>query len=243
MEEMMKEFSNDFKNLQMKFDAFSSCILSLVDRVQTLESRIEVLEKNNEGKTYASVVTNSVCSKVDHSERLEKLEFNSSENERKDRSLHVQISHPALDPSSQNLDSHVQDFLRTKLNMSTREIDLNMTTLKSPRSHTVIVKCSDRKFKLFIYSARKKLRSENSSLCQELFIGDHLTSFNLAILKQVKSLKIERTQANKPSFETFYTFNGRVFVKISRSDSTELSIPIRNSSSISALISKLDSRE
>ena len=127
--------------------------------------------------------------------------------------------------------------------MPDREIDMNMTANKSPRPHTVIIKCSDRRFKLFLYAARKKLRSDHPNLAENLYMNDDLTSFNYGLMKRVKNMSKLRVQNLKMTFETVYSFNGRVFVKLKRSDSSDSAILIKNSSSIDALVAKLDSSE
>ena len=79
--------------------------------MEDLESRVEELEKQKCAtdsahlRTYASAVSTPPVSSGNQSDRLEKLEFNASEEERKGRSLCVQITHPTLDPTSSELTS------------------------------------------------------------------------------------------------------------------------------------------
>ena len=250
---MIRDFSNDLCNLNDKFGVFAGCITSLLDRDESLESRIISLEswKNDTPSpsrfppptnTYASVVGSEVI-QGNASGRLERLEFSSSEDDRKNKLLHVQVTHPSLDPSSPSLLPHVQNFLRHQLKMTDREIDANMLVFKSSRPNTVTIKCSDRRFKLFIYCARKKLRSENQSLCENLFINDNLTSFNYSLLKRLKNESKRRNDVHKKSFATVYSYNGKVYVKLCRTDSTENAIHIRYPSCIDSFLRTLDTSE
>ena len=101
-EDMFREFSNDLSALNSKFNEFSCMILALLDRTESLELRVEKLEKERrdieagQAPTYASAVSQNL-NVSNQSERLEKLEFDSSEDERKNRLLQVQITHPSLD--------------------------------------------------------------------------------------------------------------------------------------------------
>ena len=253
LEEMLKDFSSDLNNLNNKFGIFAGCITTLLDRVESLESRIIALEswKNDNPSpssppppttTYASVVGSEVI-QGNASGRLERLEYNSSEDDRKNKLMHVQVTHPSLDPSSPSLLPHVQNFLRLQLKMTDREIDANMLVYKSSRPNTVTIKCSDRRFKLFIYCARKKLRSENQSLCENLFINDNLTSFNYSLLKRLKSESKRRIDLHKRSFATVYSYNGKVYVKLCRTDLTENAIHIKYPSCIDSLLRTLDTSE
>ena len=130
------------------------------NRVSFLSSPGKTIPHPPPTNTYASVVGSEVI-QGNASGRLERLEFSSSEDDRKNKLLHVQVTHPSLDPSSPSLLPHVQNLLKHQHKMTDREIDANMLVFKSSRPNTVTIKCSDRRFKLFIYCARKKLRSEN----------------------------------------------------------------------------------
>ena len=127
--------------------------------------------------------------------------------------------------------------------MTNREIDLNMVAYKSPRPHTVIIKCSERRYKLFLYAAKKKLRSEYPNLFENFYMNDYLTSYNYSLMKRAKEISKLRVRDLKRTFESIYSYNGRVYVKIRRSDASESAILIKGSSSIDVLVEKLDSSE
>ena len=59
-------------------------------------------------------------------ERLEKLEYNSSEEERWRKLMQVEVTHPAISNSSPNLEEHVKQFIAQQLNTPRREIDDGM---------------------------------------------------------------------------------------------------------------------
>ena len=44
IEDMLREFSGDFSNLHKKFDAFASVVVGLIDRVESMETRIATME-------------------------------------------------------------------------------------------------------------------------------------------------------------------------------------------------------
>ena len=243
IEDMLREFSGDFSNLHKKFDAFASNVVGLIDRVESMETRIATMEawkhdaqSTSRSVSYASIVQNGNIDENSTSDRIGKLEYSGSEDERKNKLLHLQLTHPSLDSNSPFLSLHVQNFLKQHLKMSPREIDVNMVTYKSSRPHTVIIKCSDRSFKLFVYSARKKLRSDSPHLCEDLFINDDLTSYNFSLLKCLKNERKQRIQDGKANFETVYSYNGKIFVKILRTDITENAIHIKIYSCMNSLV-------
>ena len=134
IEDCYKELQNDFCNIYKKFEMFHECIYSILDTVEDLENRMSKLEGivvNDRGAT----PTYSQALKSDESERLDKLEFLSSEVERKKRMLEVTITHPTLDKNCENLVDHVKHFLSTEMKMDRRNIDANLQA-KSLQSKT-----------------------------------------------------------------------------------------------------------
>ena len=133
---MLSEFSEDLTNLHQKFGIISEVIVSVVDRVENLECRVSTLERkvnewgsSQQNSGYADALRSAPVEN-NASERLSRLEYESSEEQRKDKLLHVQITHPSLDHGSANHCEHVKKFLTEKLRMSAREIDSNMIVFK-----------------------------------------------------------------------------------------------------------------
>ena len=231
MEDMFKDISCDFANLGKKLDVILDSMISIVDKVDSLENRVDEFElklkKIAEKPTYAASVINPAAFPVSV-DRIDKLEYKSSEDERKERLLFINFTHPNINNNHENLNQHVSEFLTHYLLMEPREIDSNLYVSRSPRANTVSLRFSDRKFKLFLFSARKRLRIDNPRKTENLFINDHLTSYNYAILKSLKSEKKSRTDAGLTSFDSVYTYEGKVFVKKVRSNSPNNSIHISN---------------
>lgn len=99
----------------------------------------------------------------DYSDRLERLEYLLSEEEREKRGLQAKITHPELDPDNTELKEHVDDFLSRKMVMRGRDIDSNLMAMKSGRrQNTIIVSFSTNLFKRLLYAARNKIRKKHT---------------------------------------------------------------------------------
>ena len=158
------------------------------------------------------------CRQGDHSpndqaNRIDRLEFISSEREREKRLLQVVISHPSIDPDCNQLKDHIVGFLGNTMGMTGREIDTSMSVIRKGRPHSVMITFSSRLFKAFLFAARKRLRGENSDQISTLFINESLTQYNFSLLKLLKSEKKRRIDANLPSFQSVFSFDGKVYVK------------------------------
>ena len=77
---------------------------------------------------------------VSAASRLEKLEFSSSEVERRKTLLQLTITYPAIEPDHADLQLHSKEFRTSTLYMSTRESDANVFVQKTSRSKTTLVK-------------------------------------------------------------------------------------------------------
>ena len=162
-----------------------------------------------------------------------------SEDDRKSRLLQATITHPNLDLSNQDLTMHVKQFLQNRLNMPPREVDANLHVQKTPRPNSVLLKFSDRKFKNFLYSARKRMRNSESNL-NDLYINEHLTSYNYSILKYLKTEKRRRSEGNLPNFHSVYSFEGKIYIKMHLDEQSNQAVHVKNHSSIQEFVSKLD---
>ena len=205
-----------------------------MDTIETLDKRISVIEAGNhdrgESQSYAAIASQTLKS---NDGRIGKLEYQSSEENRKKRLFEV-------NPGSNSLRVDTLNFFSEKLKLSNREIDQSFTVHKTSRNNTIIVRLTDRKFKLFLFNARKKLRLDNPSTVTDLYLNDNLSSYNFSILMTLKRLRSDRRNANKKVFETTYTIDGKIFVKMQRGDSNENAINIKNNCAIDKLIADLD---
>ena len=127
--------------------------------------------------------------------------------------------------------------------MNDREIDANMFVLKASPNNTVLLHLSDRRFKLFIYHARKLLRSAGKPIVTQLYINDHLTSYNFSILMALKRERKTRRERDCPNFEALYSIDGKVYVKINRQSPNSESFHIRTPQNISEFLQRLISRQ
>ena len=239
IEDCYKELQNDFCNIYKKFEMFHECIYSILDTVEDLENRMSKLEGivvNDRGAT----PTYSQALKSDESERLDKLEFLSSEVERKKRMLEVIITHPTLDKNCENLVDHVKHFLSTEMKMDRRNIDANLQAKKSPKQNTVIVIFSQRRFKLFLYSAKKKMREVSDDSYVGLYINDNLTSYNFKILMELKSKRKSYVQSEDP-FISIYSFEGKIFVKLKKNSPSSNGDHVKSPPQIRHLLEEINS--
>ena len=192
-------------------------------RISNLESKIstyEVLPSDEQPEpTFASTVrgVSSLAAPRRTSpqvttDRIERLEFQSSEEERKRRLLQVTITHPNID--NKNPDSSaVLGILRDQLKMDRREIDSNMRIAKFSRANTALLLLSHKRFKIFLFKARKRLRDSNANELNNLYLNEHLTTYNHQILMSLKNSKKLRSGEGLHTFASVYTFEGKVYVK------------------------------
>lgn len=218
-------FTDSIKSLNKSCETLTECICFAMNKLQNLESgfnsltlkigHLEAKLTTSNSNSYASVVKNS-DQKNDtptQDNRINKLEYQSSERERENRLLHVILTHPLIDSDAPDLTNYIQDFMSNTLNMERREIDLNLKASKLRKDHSVLVTLSNARFKNFIYAARKKKRTADPLSCDGLFVSDHLTQFNYSILNTLKAERRKRKDSELASFEYVFTFNGRVYVK------------------------------
>lgn len=185
---------------------------SLVDRISALEATAHIVASSSTDVHTAS----SYADVISQSDRLEKLEFDSSEKEREERLLHATMTHPSIDNQRTDLHAHVREFMLNHLRMTEREIDANMQVTKLRRSNSVLLIFSHARFKTFLYAARKKMRTDDPDSCDSLYINDYLTLFNISILNSLKSERRNRNEAGLASFSSVFTFRGRVYVKLTK---------------------------
>ena len=256
LEDSLRELSNDAAIFQKKIDAVLEAVVCMVDtvgsyndnfdeRLSKIESRLTKIENSpkpsGNSKSFATIAS-SEKSEVNN-ERLSKLEFQASEDDRKKKLLQATFTHPSINKNSSSIKADISIFFRDKMKMEAREIDQNFIVHKSSRVNTVVVTFSDRRFKLFAYKARKKLRDESEENVSDLYINDNLTTFNFSMLMQLKRIRAERKNSNKVVFETVYTIEGKVFVKMHRADSNDEAKYIKSEAVLDEFIRSLDTNE
>ena len=240
----LRALSTDAENFHKKIDHILEAFVCLIDAIENLENRISVLENNSTKQSEtipkASYASTLVGNGKSSSDRIEKLEFLNSEDERKKKSLQIAITHETISPGSNNLNENVSKFFSQKMCMSPREIDQNFSVIKSKRENTVIVQFSERRFKLNLFKARKRLRSSDESNVRGLFLNDNLTAYNFGILKKLKHLKKTRADAGESVYESVYSIDGRVFVKMRRGDHNNDAIHVKTISCLEKLLGRLN---
>ena len=122
--------------------------------------------------------------------------------------------------------------------MPPRDIDSAFRVARGSHTNTVVITFSSRKFKTFLFAARKRLRREGESLASELFLNENLTHYNFALLKLLKNERKRRVDANIESFTSVFSFDGKIYVRRG-ADSEKLHIKSRES--YEAFINSLDS--
>ena len=239
IEDCFHELTNDFAGLFDKFNTVIECVSEMIDRMEEIEDRVLLLEKNSSKTVITNVLpapTFAEITKCETDNRIEKLEFASSDQERVRRLLQVTLTHPKLDTKTQDLNQHVRNFMVTDLKMEQRTIDLNMSVRNISRDNTVLITFSDRRFKLFFYSAKKRLRSEGHESANNLYMNDNLTSYNLSLLMKLKREKNKLSSVGKTVFELLYSYEGKIYVKINKNDPSSSAIHIKKNSCIDSLL-------
>ena len=235
--QLQNEFFKGQSEMQKRFQIFWDVLNQVLDRMDTMDERLKKVESHEarilkleekssnepETRSFAAVVR----SKPEDSDRLDKLEYLRSEEERKNRFLHATITHSSINKNSPDLTNHVINFFETTLQMPRRNIDLNLLTKKGHNDNTVIVKFSDKRFKNFMYQAKKQLRLNNSATHQNLFINDDLTPYNYKIYMDLKKYRKSLNRNNDP-FRFIYTRDGRVYVKMTTDDPAAKGAAVKN---------------
>ena len=235
VDDSYKEIMDDFGKLYKKIDIFYGALQEVHTYLDELEDRIIAIEKENK-KTYAKITASPPLgpTNVDRTKqtdnRIEKLEFLTSEEERKRRLLQVTLTHSEINSNSDM--EAVKVFLTSKLRMAPHEIDTNMSIQKLPREKTVLLCMTDKKFKIFLYKAKKKLRLENDENSNELYLNDNLTPLNHSILMSAKRKKRDESVSN---IKSVYSFEGKVFVKFIVGGETSEALHVKNLSMVDGL--------
>ena len=239
-EDYVHDLSSDFFNLSKKFDTVCDCISNIFDRLDEVEKRIDsFVRRSEEQHTQTAETFSSIAARPPDNDRLNKLEYVASEEERKKRQLEVTLTHPNIDPNTSDLTTHVKTFLLETVKMENREIDVNFQVRKVGRENTVLVTFSDRRFKRFIFAAKKRLRTSHPDDSINFFINDNLTSFNYNLLKKLKMEKKRRTESLLPSFDSLYVFEGKVYVRISQVNSSMPATCISNEKLLQQFLTSL----
>ena len=218
MESTFQDLANDLIKINNNFECLMECFYTVLDKIDELGiaiARLDELENKVAAFSQISDQPSNVESSHDHhhSSRLDKLEFSASEVEREKRQLQIVVTHPNINNESSSLTDHLTIFFTDTMLMTTREIDSNFKAVRGGQKHAVLITFSCRLFKTFLFSAKKKLRLNNSPQVDNLFINDNLTKYNYDILKRLKTEKKNRMLNNLPCVSSIFSFDGKVFVK------------------------------
>ena len=240
LEDHFRGLATDFTNLNKKFDLVLECLSETFDRLDSLEARMEELEKRQSENPSPQPTFSQVVAQPLDSERIDKLEFKASEEERHNRSLEVTLTHPDINGNTPaaELNTHVTSFLTEHMGMEIRERDPNFTIKKGFRDNTVHIKFSDKRYKKFLFAARKRLRQNHPANCENLYVNEILTSYNFGILKSLKAEKKRRTENGETCFHTVYSFEGKIYVK--KLPTNESSLCIASKRDLRKLLSQLN---
>jgi len=265
MDDLLQDINKDFQginkdlsSLHKKINDLHTFVTATADNVSELEkrvvkleqldSRVKQLEKflTQQETTYASITNNInnndqlTPNSTSSSTRLDKLEWASSEIERKKRILQVTLSHPEINTDQPNLSSYAIEFMRTSMKMPAREIDLNLFAQKGFKPNSLLITLTDMRFKKLLFSTKKKLRVQEEDINPNLFINEYLTSHNLNLLMNLKKLRRQRALENLPCYTSVYSFDGKIFVKLDRNDNNIASIQVKTAPDIASLLNRLE---
>ena len=236
-----QKIDNSIRSFRAELDTYHESLNEILDMIKKLHEKFDDLEKKQiaqNGASYADALrTNPAEVPVSSTseQRLDKLEFQSSENERLNRVLQVTITHPALEANSQNAYRNATHFMEDVMLMEWREIDANMYVQTTRRANTILITFSDQRFKSFLFKARKRLPQQQIPI----YINDYLTSYNYKILKLAKEERRRNNESLNPLFETVYSFNGRIFIKKRSSNSSSEDILVKSPENLNEIIRQL----
>ena len=188
-----------------------------------IEHRIVKLENGSVTELLTPETRRVACGVGDQSSRIDRLEYLSSERERENRLLQVVITHPDIDNNCTQLTEHIREFFSSTMPMISREIDTGMAVIRRGRDHTVMDTFSARRFKTFLFAARKK-RRDNEAQESELFVNENLTQYNFSPLKLLKTEKKKRIQMGTNSFTSVFSFDVKIYVKTAADSERLLSV-------------------
>ena len=235
----IEEITKELASFQKKFETVSKCLLSIMEKFDELYNRMVNMDEafNNSNRTYANVV-NTPCE--NSTVRLERLEFMSSEEERKNRILQVTIKHPSINTENRDFENQLAGIFSNVLGMESHEVDTSLIAQRSNHPNCLMIKFSLKRFKNFLFAARKRARADPTKAenLRELFINEYLTSYNYKLLKNLKNEKRRRHDENLVNFRSVYSFEGRVFVKMNVS--TNDAIHVKNPAILNEILNKLD---
>ena len=100
-----------------------------------------------------------------------------------------------------------------------------MTVQKLSHANSVVITVTD---------ARKQLHTAEDELWNELYLHDYMNSYNSNILTLVINKREERDSHNRRNFKNVYTFEGKAFVKMNRSDANFTAVHNKNFADISS---------
>lgn len=224
-----QDLASDLNRINKNFENLIECfykILDEVDKISDVMFRLGKLEQKVAEVQQNIVKPNNAAPKntYDQSLRLNMLEYTSSETEREKRILQAVITHPNIDINSENLADHIKQFFSETLKMTSREIDSALKVNKIGKPNTVLMTFSSKVFKLFVYSAKKKLRQTDVELVNNFFINDNLTHFNYSLMKLLKAKK--KLLSDKHPKITIFSLEGKVFARLDN-DSDKIHIKNR----------------
>ena len=242
IEESFQELSSYIMGVHRKLGVIVDSVLDVLDRMDALENRLNDIEDTlKKSKASEPSYANTVITGSSSNSRLDKLEYISSEEARKNRLIQISLTNPSfVNVSVNDLQTRTRDFFINVLRMSDREIDANFNVQKTKKENTVIVILSDKRFKKFIYVAKKKIRHELPETLDNIYINDNLTAYNHSLLMSLKRDRTIRRNEGRPTFDTVYTFEGKVFVKRCRSDRNEEAVYIKNKQLLEDFLKNVD---
>ena len=106
---------------------------------------------------------------------------------------------------------------------------------------TVLITFSSKIFKLFLYAARKLVNRDITDPKLKLYVNDNLTQYNHTLLMKLKWERKKLNEEGKPAFETTYSHEGKIYVKLKRTDDKDAAIHIKNSTCIEKLLNSIES--
>ena len=164
------EMRRQIKSMSERMNKINHCMTELEQKRSDPPSQAPSFTEIARTTSYAPNVVYTPSS-PSSDERIDKLEDKASEVERERKLLQIKVAHPGISTSSHDiLDLHVEQFLYKQLDMPIRKIYYQLNVAKLPQPNTVMITLSYRRFKVFLFQAKKELRINNAEVYRDLFI-------------------------------------------------------------------------
>ena len=120
------------------------------------------------------------------------------------------------------------------------KIDSNRVVAKAKVGNTVLLKLSGRRFKVFLFAAKKRLRQSSDNNSVSVYLNENLSSYISNLIMKLQREPKRQREEGIATFESVYSFEGRVFVKRKSTDPSESAMLFRSEAAIKVYLQQFD---